>query len=191
MAEENSTPNNKLDPAVVFFPFILIASTAIAIAIPFFYSSASRPELVSLASNEEEKITIVTIEGTEEADLYSKEEPLRFNTRDMDPFFKQFGVKLEIRKLTETKDETWKMVQSNETWKIVQVKIKEICFLFLSNQYNNDLQHVDNHARYEEQILRQINNKIFSNPKYAEFNDFVIGIKIRNLYKYTRPGTEE
>jgi len=188
---EDSTPNNKLDPAIIFFPFILIASTAIAIAIPFFYSSASKPESVSLVSDEEEKRTIITIEGTEEVDLHSKEDPLTFNTRDMDPFFKQFGIRLEIRKLTEEKDETWKMVQSNETWKIAQVKIKEICFLFLSNQSNNDLQYADNHARYEEQILRRINNEIFSNPKYVEFNDFVVGIRIRNLYKYTRPGTEE
>ena len=181
----------KIDPAISFFPFILIATTAVAVVIPLIYSSAPKPDTATPASTWEERRLIETVDGTDKNDLFDKKTPLMFNTRDHEALSKQFGVTLEFKKLAEKENETWKILQENETWQIIQLKIKEICFLVLSNQTSNDLKHAENLSKYGEQILIRMKRDIFSKPEYAEFDSFVIGINIRNLYKYTRPGAEE
>ena len=190
--EHSKREKVKVDPAIALFPLILIASTAVAVAIPLIYSSSSKPEKAPAFSSVKEKTSsITTIDGIDIGKLFNKDKPLRFNTRDNEALPKQFGVDLEIKKLTEKEGETWKMIQDNETWKIVQVKVKEICFLVLSNQSNNDLKHADNLAEYGKQILSRMKYEIFSIPEYSEFGDFVVGVNIRNLYQYTIPGAEE
>ena len=189
-SEHSKREKVKVDPAIAFFPLILIASTTVAVVIPLIYSSSSMPEKVLASSSVEEKTSIIIIDGTEIGKLFHEDKPLRFNTRDNEALPKQFGVDLEIKKRTEKKDETWKMIQENETWKIVQIKIKEICFLVLSNQSSNDLKHAENLAEYGRQISNRMKYEIFSMSEYAEFDDFVVGVNIRNLYQYKVPGTE-
>ena len=190
-SEHSNREKVKVDPAIALFPLILIASTAVAVVIPLIYSSSSKPEKAPAFSSVEKKASVVTIDGTDIGELFDKNKPLRFNTRDNEALPKQFGVDLEIKKLTEKEGETWKMIQENETWKIVQIKIKEICFLVLSNQSNNDLKHAENLAGYGRKILSRMKYEIFSMSEYAEFDDFVVGVNIRNLYQYKVAGTEE
>ena len=196
MEEDNSVDHSekekiKVDPAIFFFPFILAATTIVAVAIPLIYSSAPKMDVASADSTGEEKRLIVTVDGTETSDLFDKKKPLMFNTRDNEALSKQFGVKLETKKLNEKDGETWKVLQEDETWKVIQIRIKETCFLVLSNQTSNDLKHADNLSKYEKDILARMKRDIFSMPEYAEFDDFVVGINIRNLYQYAVPGAEE
>jgi len=181
----------KIDPAISFFPFILIATTAVAVVIPLIYSSAPKSDTATPASTGEERRLIETVDGTDKNDLFDKEAPLMFNTRDSEALSKQFGVELEFKKLTEKEGETWKILQEDKVWPVIQLKIKEVCFLILSNQTNNDLKHAENLSKYGEQILLRMKHDVFSRPEYAEFDGFVVGINIKNLYKYTRPGAEE
>ena len=181
----------KIDPAISFFPFILIATTAVAVAIPLIYSSTPKSDAATPTSAGEERRLIDTVDGTDKNDLFDKKTPLMFNTRDREALSKQFGVELEFKKLVEKESETWNILQENKTWQVIQLRIKEICFLVLSNQTSNDLKHAANLSKYGDQILVRMKHDIFSRPEYAEFDDFVVGINIKNLYKYTRPGAEE
>ncbi len=181
----------KIDPAISFFPFILIATTAVAVAIPLIYSSTPKSDAAPPTSAGEERRLIDTVDGTDKNDLFDKKTPLMFNTRDREALSKQFGVELEFKKLVEKESETWNILQENKTWQVIQLRIKEICFLVLSNQTSNDLKHAENLSKYGDQILVRMKRDIFSKPEYAEFDDFVVGINIKNLYKYTRPGAEE
>ncbi|MBR53034.1 hypothetical protein CMK19_04610 [Candidatus Poribacteria bacterium] len=181
----------KIDPAISFFPFILIATTAVAVAIPLIYSSTPKSDAAPPTSAGEERRLIDTVDGTDKNDLFDKKTPLMFNTRDREALSKQFGVELEFKKLVEKESETWNILQENKTWQVIQLRIKEICFLVLSNQTSNDLKHAANLSKYGDQILVRMKRDIFSKPEYAEFDDFVVGINIKNLYKYTRPGAEE
>ena len=181
----------KIDPAISFFPFILIATTAVAVAIPLIYSSTPKSDAAPPTSAGEERRLIDTVDGTDKNDLFDKKTPLMFNTRDREALSKQFGVELEFKKLVEKESETWEILQENKIWQVIQLRIKEICFLVLSNQTSNDLKHAANLSKYGDQILVRMKRDIFSKPEYAEFDDFVVGINIKNLYKYTRPGAEE
>ena len=181
----------KIDPAISFFPFILIATTAVAVAIPLIYSSTPKSDVDPPTSAGEERKLIDTVDGTDKNDLFDKKTPLMFNTRDREALSKQFGVELEFKKLVEKESETWEILQENKIWQVIQLRIKEICFLVLSNQTSNDLKHAENLSKYGDQILVRMKHDIFSRPEYAEFDDFVVGINIKNLYKYTRPGAEE
>ena len=181
----------KIDPAISFFPFILIATTAVAVAIPLIYSSTPKSDAAPPTSAGEERRLIDTVDGTDKNDLFDKKTPLMFNTRDREALSKQFGVELEFKKLVEKESETWNILQENKTWQVIQLRIKEICFLVLSNQTSNDLKHAANLSKYGDQILVRMKRDIFSKPEYAEFDDFVVGVNIRNLYQYKVAGTEE
>ena len=59
-SEHSNREKVKVDPAIAFFPLILIASTAVAVVIPLIYSSSSKPEKAPAFSSVEKKASVVS-----------------------------------------------------------------------------------------------------------------------------------
>ena len=168
----------RFSPQLVVYPLMMIVATAMAAGIPLLLYSEKSPENETSTTDFKASEDWSILNDTRAVSLAGEQNPLEFNTRDIDTRQKRFTVDLIMDwKQAETrKDESL-----NAKWKIIDAMAREICILVLSDQTAKDLRVVTNQDRYSKLILTRLTLEIFSLPEYSNQKDSVKKVEIREL----------
>ena len=168
----------RFNPQLVVYPLMMIVATAMAAGIPLLLYSEKSPENETSTTDSKASENWSRLSDTRAVSLASEQNPLEFNTRDIDTRQRRFTVDLIMDwKQAETrKDESL-----NAKWKIIDAMAREICILVLSDQTAEDLRVVTNQERYSKLILTRLTLEIFSLPEYSNQKDSVKKVEIREL----------
>ena len=170
----------RFNPQLVVYPLMMIVATAMAAGIPLLLYSEKSPENETSTTDSKASENWSRLSDTRAVSLASEQNPLEFNTRDIDTRQRRFTVDLIIDwKQAETrKDESLKA-----KWEIIDARVREICILVLSDQTAEDLRVVTNQERYSKLILTRLTLEIFSLPEYSNQKDSVKQVEIRELLR--------
>ena len=168
----------RFSPQLVVYPLMMIVATAMAAGIPLLLYSEKSPENETSTTDSKASEDWSILNDTRAVSLAGEQNPLEFNTRDINTRQKRFTVDLIMDwKQAETrKDESL-----NAKWKIIDAMVREICILVLSDQTAKDLRVVTNQERYSKLILTRLTLEIFSLPEYSNQKDSVKKVDIREL----------
>ena len=170
----------RFNPQLVVYPLMMIVATAMAAGIPLLLYSEKSPENETSTIDSKASENWSILNDTRAVPLAGEQNPLAFNTRDIDTRQRQFTVDLIMDwEQAETLKSTDESLQAK--WKIIKARAREICILVLSNQTAEDLRVVANQERYSKLILTRLNLEIFSLPEYSDQNGSVKKIAIREL----------
>ena len=170
----------RFSPQLLVYPLMMIVATAMAAGIPLLLYSEKSPENETSTTDSKASENWSRLSDTRAVSLASEQNPLEFNTRDIDTRQRRFTVDLIMDwKQAETrKDESLKA-----KWKIIDARVREICILVLSDQTAEDLRVVTNQERYSKLILTRLTLEIFSLPEYSNQKDSVKQVEIRELLR--------
>ena len=168
----------RFNPQLVVYPLMMIMATVMAAGIPLLLYSEKSPENETSTTDSKASENWSRLSDTRAVSLAGEQNPLEFNTRDINTRQRQFTVDLIMDwKQAETrKDESLKA-----KWKIIDARVREICILVLSDQTAEDLRVVTNQERYSKLILTRLTLEIFSLPEYSNQKDSVKQVEIREL----------
>ena len=170
----------RFNPQLVVYPLMMIVATAMAAGIPLLLYSEKSPENETSTTDSKASEDWSILNDTRAVSLAGEQNPLEFNTRDINTRQKRFTVDLIMDwKQAETrKDESL-----NAKWKIIDAMVREICILVLSDQTAKDLRVVTNQERYSKLILTRLNLEIFSLPEYSDQKGSIKKVSIRGLLR--------
>ena len=172
----------RFNPQLVVYPLMMIVATAIAAGIPLLLYSEKSPENGTSTTNSKTSENWSRLNDTRAVSLADENNPLEFNTRDIDPQQRRFTVDLIMdREQAETLKSTDESLQAK--WEIIKARAREICILVLSNQTAEDLHIVTNQERYSKLILTRLNLEIFSLPEYSDQKGSIKKVSIRGLLR--------
>ena len=168
----------RFSPQLVVYPLMMIVATAMAAGIPLLLYSEKSPENETSTTDSKAEENWSRLNDTRAVSLAGEQNPLEFNTRDIDTRQRKFTVDLIMDwKQAETRKEE----SLSAKWKIIDARAREICILVLSDQTAEDLRVVTNQERYSKLILARLTLEIFSLPEYSNQKDSVKKVEIREL----------
>ena len=172
----------RFNPQLVVYPLMMIVATVMAAGIPLLLYSEKSPENETSTIDSKATENWSRLNDTRAVSLADENNPLEFNTRDIDPQQRRFTVDLIMdRELAETLKSTDESLQAK--WEIIKARTREICILVLSNQTAEDLHIVTNQERYSKLILTRLNLEIFSLPEYSDQKGSIKKVSIRGLLR--------
>ena len=170
----------RFSPQLVVYPLMMIVATAMAAGIPLLLYSEKSPENETSTTDSKASEDWSILNDTRAVSLAGEQNPLEFNTRDINTRQKRFTVDL----IMDWKQaETRKDKSLNAKWKIIDAMVREICILVLSDQTAKDLRVVTNQERYSKLILTRLNLEIFSLPEYSDQKGSIKKVSIRGLLR--------
>jgi len=172
----------RFNPQLVVYPLMMIVATVMAAGIPLLLYSEKSPENETSTIDSKATENWSRLNDTRAVSLADENNPLEFNTRDIDPQQRRFTVDLILdREQAETLKSTDESLQTK--WEIIKARTREICILVLSNQTAEDLHIVTNQERYSKLILTRLNLEIFSLPEYSDQKGSIKKVSIRGLLR--------
>ena len=168
----------RFSPQLLVYPLMMIVATAMAAGIPLLLYSEKSPESKTPTTDSKASGNWSRLNDTRAISLAGEQNPLEFNTRDIDTRQRKFTVDLIMDwKQAETRKEE----SLSAKWKIIDARAREICILVLSDQTAEDLRVVTNQERYSKLILARLTLEIFSLPEYSNQKDSIKKVEIREL----------
>ncbi|MDP6596557.1 MAG: hypothetical protein QGI86_11880 [Candidatus Poribacteria bacterium] len=172
----------RFNPQLVVYPLMMIVATVMAAGIPLLLYSEKNPENETSTIDSKATENWSRLNDTRPVSLADENNPLEFNTRDIDPQQRRFTVDLILdREQAETLKSTDESLRAK--WEIIKARAREICILVLSNQTAEDLHIITNQERYSKLILTRLNLEIFSLPEYSDQKGSIKKVSIRGLLR--------
>ena len=172
----------RFNPQLVVYPLMMIVATVMAAGIPLLLYSEKSPENETSTIDSKAAENWSRLNDTRAVSLADENNPLEFNTRDIDPRQRRFTVDLIMdREQAETLKSTDESLLAK--WEIIKARAREICILVLSNQTAEDLHIITNQERYSKLILTRLNLEIFSLPEYSDQKGSIKKVSIRGLLR--------
>ncbi|MDP6998383.1 MAG: hypothetical protein QF569_19970 [Candidatus Poribacteria bacterium] len=172
----------RFNPQLVVYPLMMIVATVMAAGIPLLLYSEKSPENETSTIDSKAAENWSRLNDTRAVSLADENNPLEFNTRDIDPQQRRFTVDLILdREQAETLKSTDESLRAK--WEIIKARAREICILVLSNQTAEDLHIITNQERYSKLILTRLNLEIFSLPEYSDQKGSIKKVSIRGLLR--------